>query len=107
MRASVFRWAGGVASLLTLAACAGGNGSAGPDAKASAPASQASCNAEGAQSLIGQPFNSDTLARVRAATGANEVRQLKPDSAVTKEYKVGRVNLVVDSNQRVVRVYCG
>ena len=48
-------------------------------------------------------FDSDTLARVRAATGAQDARVLRPDSMITKEYKVGRVNVVVDPGRPVPR----
>ena len=107
MQVSIFRWVGAVASLVTLAACAGGTSAGGAEPKASTPASQARCDAQAAQSFVGQPFNNDSLARLRTATGAEDVRQLKPDSVTTKEFKLGRVNVVVDANQRVVRVYCG
>ena len=107
MPISMFRWVGAVASLLTLAACAGGTSAGGSEPKASDPAPQARCDAQAAQSFVGQPFSNDTLARLRTAAGAQEVRQLKPDSVTTKEFKVGRVNVVVDASQRVVRVYCG
>jgi len=56
---------------------------------------------------VGQPFGDDALARVQAAAGAREARFLRPDSVITKEFKVGRVNVVVDAHQRIVRVYCG
>ena len=32
---------------------------------------------------------------------------LQPDSMVTKEYKVGRLNVVVGADNRVTRVHCG
>ena len=57
--------------------------------------------------MVGQTYNDDVLARVYAATGAQEVRLLRPDSMVTKEFKMGRANVVVDAQQRVVRVHCG
>ena len=47
------------------------------------------------------------LERVLADAGADEARKLDEDSIITKEYKQGRVNVVVDAKGQVVRVYCG
>ncbi|MFD1710117.1 I78 family peptidase inhibitor [Ottowia flava] len=107
MQSLVFPWLGGAASLFMLAACAGGATGDGSAPMAAAPPAEARCDAQAAQSFVGQAVTSDTLGRVRAATGAQEVRQLRPDSMITKEFKLGRVNVVVDASQRVVRVYCG
>lgn len=107
MQGPWYRWLGGVGSLLALAACAGGTSGGDPQASAAAPSPEARCDDKATQAFIGQPFNNETLARVRAATGAQDVRQLRPDSMVTKEFKLGRVNVVVDASQRVTRVYCG
>lgn len=95
-----------MASLLTLAACTSGAPVDDPQ-KAAGPSTEASCNAKSAQDFVGQPFGNDTLARVQAAAGAREVRLLRPDSVITKDFKVGRVNVVVDASQRIVRVHCG
>ena len=32
---------------------------------------------------------------------------LRPDSIITKEYRAGRLNVVVDTAGRVLRVHCG
>ncbi len=115
MRIKLYNWILGMGSVLTLAACSGGTppqGASAPQSGAtnsaqSNPAPQARCDAKAAQSLVGQPFDNDTLARVRAATGALEARMLRPDSMITKEFKFSRVNVVVDANERIVRVHCG
>ena len=108
MRTPVSWGMGGLACALTLSACTGGS-SAGtpPQAASNPPSTRARCDAGPAQSLVGQDFGSDTLARVRAATGAQEARVLSPDWMITKEYKEGRVNVVVDPGQRIVRIHCG
>lgn len=71
------------------------------------PRNQCHANTSQVQALVGQPWDSQTLARVLAAAGADEARMLRPDSIVTKEYKVGRVNVVVGPDNRVQSVNCG
>ena len=113
MRTKIYSWILGMGTLFTLAACSGGTSTQSPAgasnaANGSAPSTaNARCNAQAAQSLVGQTYNDDVLARVYTATGAQEVRLLRPDSMVTKEFKMGRANVVVDAQQRVVRVHCG
>lgn len=66
------------------------------------------CHAQAAQSLVGQPYEgAATLEKARAAAGADVARMLRPDSLITKEYMMGRVNVVVDAVNRVSRVHCG
>ena len=108
MRFALYQFVGATAALLTLAACTGGAPAAGEaSTTAASPSAAARCDAQPAQAMVGQLFTQDTLARVQAATGAHEARLLRPDSMVTKEFKLGRVNVVVDANQRVVGIHCG
>ena len=65
------------------------------------------CDAQAAQFLLGQSYGPDTLRRALDAAGADEARMLRPDSIITKEYRAGRLNVVVDTSGRVQRVYCG
>ena len=64
-------------------------------------------SAQAVQSLVGQPFTDATLAQALAAAGADEARMLRPDSMITKEYQVGRLNVVVGADNRITRVHCG
>jgi hypothetical protein len=102
--------------LLVLAACAAAP--AAPSAESAAQPSAATrvtsgqpprnfCQAQPAQFLVGQAFDDRTLAQALAAAGADEARMLRPDSVVTKEYQVGRLNVVVEADNRIVRVHCG
>lgn len=98
--------------LLALAACAQPAGTAGatdPPAQriASGVPPRNQCHAEAAQFLVGQPFGPATLQRALEAAGADEARMLRPDSVITKEYKAGRLNVVVGADAQVLRVYCG
>lgn len=116
MKSCLFPWPLALGSFLALSACSGAAGPAGgvpPAATASVPQVSSGqpprnqCDAQAAQFLVGQAYGADTLAQARTAAGADEARMLRPDSMVTKEYKVGRLNVEVDPDNRVVRVYCG
>jgi len=100
--------------MLALAACAAAGEGGAPLPAASAlqvagsgqpPRNQ--CDARAAQFLVGQAFDADTLARALAAAGADRARMLRQDSFITKEYMPGRLNVVVDGGNRIVRVHCG
>ena len=118
MRFNLLSWPLALGSFMALAACSG-PGSPAADGRAAAPPASSQqtassgqpaldrCNAQAAQSLIGQPYGPGTLEQARSAAGADEARMLRPDSMVTKEYKVGRLNVVVDADNRVSRVHCG
>lgn len=78
-----------------------------PVAAAPAPEPQAQCNAEGARFAIGQPASAQLGATARVRAGAESVRVLKPNQAVTMEFNGGRLNLVVDARNRVTAARCG
>ena len=116
MRVNPFSALLALGTLVTLAACSGGPGASAAGAQAKpAAATRATtgqpprnqCNAQAVQSLVGQPFTDATLAQALAAAGADEARMLRPDSMITKEYQVGRLNVVVGADNRITRVHCG
>lgn len=117
MRLTVFSWPLALGSLLALGACNGtGSAATPPPAQVADAAPQRvqsgkppanQCNAQAAQSLVGQAFGPATLAQALAAAGADEARMLRPDSMITKEYKAGRLNVLVGDDGRVARVNCG
>lgn len=103
-----------LAALLGLAACVHSqappaNPATGPMAERvdSGQPPRNQCNADAAQFVVGQPARGDTLQRALIAAGADVARRLRPDSIVTKEYRAGRLNVVVDDQGRVQRVHCG
>lgn len=65
------------------------------------------CNAQAAQTLVGQLYASELLPRALVAAGADEARMLREGDLITQEYVLGRVNVVVGGDGRVVRVRCG
>lgn len=70
-------------------------------------AGMAHCDAGSLQFLLGQPLRDNTLELARQAAGAEMVRLLHPGDIMTKEYRFGRLNVLVDEKNRIVQVYCG
>ncbi|VTU33633.1 I78 family peptidase inhibitor [Variovorax sp. RA8] len=65
------------------------------------------CRADDARFAVGQAATPQLEAAARVRAGAQSVRTLKPDQAVTMEFNGGRLNLVVDARVRVTAVRCG
>lgn len=66
------------------------------------------CNARAIDDLIGQPWRAELLEAARVRANADMARQLWTDSIITKEYRFGRLNIVVDrQTQRIAHVSCG
>ena len=66
------------------------------------------CDADAAQELVGSRYRgATTLQRALELAGADDVRLLYHDTVITKEYRTGRLNVLVDGEGRVERVYCG
>jgi hypothetical protein len=67
----------------------------------------AGCQAEPAQSVIGQVATAAVVEEARQRAGARSARVLRPGQVVTMEFDATRLNLDVDAASRVVRVRCG
>lgn len=61
-----------------------------------------SCGADALQGLVGQ--SAEVLATMKFA---NPTRILRPGMAVTMDYSPTRLNIEVDTAERIVRVQCG
>lgn len=115
-----------LAGLLTLSACATpasepGSESAGEPAPEFAPApppppmeappaaeeSAMTCNEKAGQWAVGQLADEALVAKVKADTGSDRVRVIRPGMAVTMDWREDRVNLEVDADNRVLTVRCG
>ena len=83
---------------IAVAAC-GDAGTGGDDANANAH--EDACGASGYQSLVGAQLASVTLP---ADLGA---RVVGPDDVVTTDFSAERLNIEVDADGRITRVYCG
>lgn len=89
-------------SSLLLAACASQPTT--PPPAADAPLA---CNADAAKDYVGKPATAANIEAVRKASGATLVRALKPDQAVTLEYRAERVNVLEDAAGVIERISCG
>ena len=66
-----------------------------------------SCDAKAGQWAVGKVADDALVARVKADTGSDRVRVIKPGMMVTMDYREDRVNLDVDKANKVLTVRCG
>ncbi len=71
-----------------------------------APASSSHCDASKAASAIGRLPLAEVVEAARQAAGAEMVRTLRQGQPITKEFRVGRLNLVLDAQGRIASVNC-
>ncbi len=67
----------------------------------------APCHAGPAQGVVGQIATPQRAEAARQQAGGRTVRVIGHGDIITKEYDSGRLNLQLDADGRVVRVYCG
>lgn len=65
------------------------------------------CHADKGQWAIGKLADEALVARVKADTTSTRVRVIKPDMAVTMDYREDRLNLEVSADNIVTTVRCG
>lgn len=65
------------------------------------------CDADPAQSLVGQVASSGLGARALELTGARSLRWIPPGTAVTMDYRPDRLNIELDAQNRVTALRCG
>lgn len=95
----------GFALAVLLSGCAGLQPEPGrPD---EAAAHSGACHPDPVQWAIGQDASQDTMARVWRESHAGLIRPIAPGQAVTREYRADRINVELDRDNRIVRVYCG
>lgn len=66
------------------------------------PAQLATCGADQRTEFLGQP-----LAVLQASGLAPGARVIRPGDAVTEDYSTDRLNIDLDANDRVTRLWCG
>jgi len=88
-----------------LAACATAPGA--PPMSDPLPPTTAQCHADAAQSYVGKPATPENVDAARQRAGAEVVRVLKPGQMVTMEYREGRLNIRVDTQNMILSVTCG
>ena len=70
------------------------------------PTSPAHCDASKASGAIGQLPQAEVVEAARKAAGADVVRTLRHGQPITKEFRVGRLNLVLDAEGRIASANC-
>lgn len=93
-----------IAAALPLAACAANDA---PVDAAPPPPAEMICNADAAQSHVGQTATADVAAAILKATGARTLRWGPPRSAMTMDYRQDRVNIFYDDAYKIERITCG
>jgi len=66
----------------------------------------AHCDAGKASEAVGQLPTPETQERARTNAGAEVVRVLRHNQPITKEFRVGRLNLVLDAEGRIANINC-
>lgn len=93
-------------ALFSLAACAqtpSDKAASADSASAAAPTGE--CRPDAASALVGQALPSE--ARTKELTGATIVRVAGPDDALTQDFRVERVTIIVDpQTKKVIRAGC-
>ena len=93
-----------IAAALPLAACMS---SEAPAESTPPPSGEMTCNADAAQSYVGQNATSDVGAAILKVTGARTLRWGPPRSAMTMDYRQDRVNIMYDDASKITQVTCG
>jgi len=70
------------------------------------PPAEEDCGAGQLGAYIGQPASEQVLALIRQWRGDNPIRVLKPGSAMTMDYRPGRLNILLDENDRIKEFKC-
>lgn len=88
--------------LLALAGACTMNGDTRP-----APEAGVQCNANALDALVGKARSPDVEAQALRLSGAKTVRWLGPDSAMTMDFRVDRLNLTTDADGKITGSRCG
>lgn len=72
-----------------------------------APPPARECDAAAAQRLIGRQRSPALVQEAQRLSRANAVRVLRPGQMVTMEYRADRVNIRVDTQDKVLAISCG
>ncbi|AZG11110.1 peptidase inhibitor I78 [Pigmentiphaga sp. H8] len=101
----MIRSAFAIATLAFAAGCAAPAPAS--DSQPAAQAPQGQCQADAAQSLVGQQLSSVLIEEARKASGAGSARVLRPGQAITMEFNPFRVNVEVNRREAVTAIRCG
>jgi hypothetical protein len=92
-----------------LAGCASTSADTPPELVTGTPGTPgtSACNAEPAQSFVGQSANQAVGAAILTASGARTLRWGPPNSAWTLDFREDRVNVQYDERLIIERITCG
>jgi len=79
----------------------------GDSAPAAAPAMSTQCRAERVQAFVGHAWSAALSEQARVDSASASVRVIRPGTAVTRDYRVDRLNLHLDGSGVVTRISCG
>lgn len=65
------------------------------------------CNAQPGQLFVGQKADAAAGLAIRQATGADQLRWAPPRSALTMDFREGRVTVSYDDDMTITRISCG
>ncbi|MFD1787196.1 I78 family peptidase inhibitor [Sphingomonas floccifaciens] len=65
------------------------------------------CRDDRAQGYVGQVYSDAIADRIKVQSRATKVRPIRPGDVVTMDVNTRRVNVSLDENNRVTRIYCG
>jgi hypothetical protein len=74
---------------------------------AAPPAMADSCNADAAKGVVGQKASEDIVEQARVASGAKTTRVIRPNQAVTMDYRGDRLNVNLAADDVIASVTCG
>lgn len=90
------------ATILTLAAC-----SSVDLGEPMADTTPGACNADKASHVTGKHISLEQEQEALQSSGAATLRVIRPGQAITRDYRVDRLNLQLNDYDTVVRAYCG
>ena len=71
------------------------------------PPAPGACRAEAGAALVGRAATAELGAEALRLTGARRLRWIRPGDVVTMDYSPQRLNLHLDTQDRVERLACG
>lgn len=95
----------GALLMITMTACT--TPSAPDEAPIPERGSGKTCNAAGAQALVGQPASEALAAEAMRLTGAGTLRWVPMGAMVTMDYRADRLNIHLGPRNEVTKIACG
>ena len=94
-----------IAAVLPLAACTQERPPV--ESTPTPPPTEAVCNADAVQSLVGQTATADIGGQLLKGSGARTLRWVPPRTAVTMDFRPDRLTVSYDDALKIERISCG